>query len=164
MEKDARRSSWAVLLGFVVLCQAAAGAGALAMATAPSEDAWYRSLVKPAWNPPSWVFAPVWTTLYALMGVAAYLAWRRWPSAGARLALALFAVQLLANVAWSWIFFRWHELGFATLEIGALWALILAWLIASARVSRAAAGLIVPYLLWVSFAAVLTTWIWRANA
>lgn len=161
--ESARRSSWAVLLGFVVLCQAAGGAGALAMATAPSEDAWYQALVKPAWNPPSFVFAPVWTTLYALMGIAAYLAWRRWPLPQARRALALFGVQLIANVAWSWIFFRWHEPGLATLEIGALWILILAWLVASARLSRAAAWLIVPYLLWVSFAAVLTFWIWRAN-
>jgi benzodiazapine receptor len=151
-------------VGFIVLCEAAGGAGALAMAKAPSEDAWYQSLVKPAWNPPAWMFAPVWTTLYALMGVAAYLVWRRWPSAGARRALALFGVQLAANVAWSWIFFRWHLLGLAALEIGALWILILAWLVASARVSRAAAWLIVPYLLWVSFAAVLTFWIWRANS
>jgi len=130
----------------------------------PSDDAWYQALLKPPWNPPSWVFAPVWTALYALMGVSAYVAWRRWPARGARQALALFGLQLIANVAWSWIFFRWHALGLATFEIAVLWGLIVAWLIASARVSRAAAWPIVPYLLWVSFAAVLTTWIWRANS
>jgi translocator protein len=126
-------------------------------------DDWYAALAKPAWNPPSWVFGPVWTALYIMMGVAAWLIWDRHRTA-ARVALALFVLQLVANAAWSWLFFGLRSPALAFADIVLLWLLILATALAFRRLRPAAAALLLPYLTWVSFAAALNFAIWRLNA
>jgi len=161
---NARRNpAWqALVLGlFYLVCFLAAGLGSLF--TMVSLGGWYPALVKPSWNPPSWLFGPVWTVLYAMMAVAGWLVWRR-GGPGGRTALQLFAVQLVLNVGWSAVFFGLQLPGLAFAEILVLWVAIAATLRTSWRVSRAAGILLVPYLLWVSFAAVLNFAIWRLNA
>ena len=146
------------LLGWLLVVFVAAAVGAAASVDAPS---FYAQLSKPAWAPPAGVFGPVWTVLYALMGVAAWLVWR---SPGPkRAALTLFGAQLAANALWSWLFFAWHRGALAAVEILVLLALIVAMIVAFWRISRLAALLMVPYLLWVSFASVLTWAVWRSN-
>lgn len=125
--------------------------------------AWYDGLEKPSFNPPSWVFGPVWTTLYILMGVAAWLVWERYRDR-ARGALTLFVVQLIFNAAWSALFFGAQAPGLAFAEILVLWALILATVVAFWRWRPVAGALLLPYLAWVSFAAVLNFSLWRLNA
>ncbi len=146
----------------ILICFGAAGLGS--RFTTPSIAGWYATLLKPAWTPPSWIFGPVWSLLYLSMAVAAWLVWRKAGMAGARGALALFAVQLLLNVAWSAIFFGAHRPGLAFAEIVVLWLMILATVVWFRPVSRAAAWLLMPYLLWVAFAAALNFSIWRLNA
>ncbi len=140
------------------------GAGGLgAIATTPEIEGWYATLEKPSWNPPGYVFGPVWTTLYLMMAVAAWLVWRPAGFKTATLPLVLFAVQLVLNVAWSWIFFGLHQPGWAFVEIVFLWLAIVATIVAFLRCSRAAGWLLVPYLAWVSFASVLNYAIWQLN-
>ena len=146
------------LLGWLLAAFAAAALGAVASVDAAS---FYAQLSKPSWAPPAWVFGPVWSTLYALMGVAAWLVWRS-PGSN-KVALGLFGAQLGANALWSWLFFAWHRGALAALEVLVLLALILATIVAFSRTSRLAALLLVPYLLWVSFASVLTWTVWRSN-
>lgn len=125
---------------------------------------WYAQLNKPDWNPPSWVFGPVWTTLYVLMGVAAWLVWERHGFNGAaRTALVLFLVHLLFNAAWSALFFGLESPGLAFAEILVLWAMILTLIVLFWRLRPAAGALLLPYLAWVSFAAVLNYTIWQLN-
>ncbi|HMO64602.1 MAG TPA: tryptophan-rich sensory protein [Verrucomicrobiota bacterium] len=124
---------------------------------------WYAGLRKPAWNPPGWVFGPVWTALYTMMGVAAWLVWRRGGWRAQAVPLGLFLVQLALNAAWSWLFFGLHRPGLACAEIVALWLAILAAALAFRPVSAAAFWLLVPYLAWVAFAAVLNFTLWRLN-
>ncbi|HVZ55329.1 MAG TPA: TspO/MBR family protein [Chitinophagaceae bacterium] len=132
--------------------------------TAPEIPGWYQSLRKPAWNPPSWLFGPVWTTLYILMGIALYLVWKAPVGETLRRpALGLFAVQLAFNFCWSFIFFRLHQPGWALAEIVLLWFLILATILAFGRISSLAAWLLVPYISWVSFASLLNYTIWQLN-
>jgi benzodiazapine receptor len=160
---NARRNpAWqALVLGlFYLACFLAAGLGSLF--TMISLGSWYTALAKPSWNPPSWVFGPVWTVLYAMMAVAGWLVWRR-GGAAIRPALRWFAVQLVLNVGWSAVFFGLQMPGPAFAEILVLWIAIAATLRTSWRVSRPAGILLVPYLLWVSFAAVLNFAIWRLN-
>lgn len=147
---------------FVFICLGAAALGGIA--TGPAIDGWYRTLEKPPWRPPNWVFGPVWTVLYLLMAVAAWLVWRsaRWRSAA--IPLGLFAVQLILNVAWSWIFFRLQLPGWALLELVILWLAIAMTTWAFFRRSSTAGWLMVPYLAWVSFAGALNFEIWRLNA
>jgi tryptophan-rich sensory protein len=128
-----------------------------------SPGEWYAGLAKPSWNPPSWVFAPVWSTLYVLMGVAAWLVWRRAGFAGAPVALGLFAAQLVLNALWSYLFFGLHQPAVALVEIVVLWLVILATTTAFWRVSAPAGGLLLPYLCWVGFAGVLNFQLWRLN-
>jgi tryptophan-rich sensory protein len=125
---------------------------------------WYESLAKPAWTPPGWAVPVVWTTLYALMGTAAWLVWRR-PKAtpGRRIALTAFVVQLALNAAWTPVFFGMHAMLAALGVIVALWLAILATLLAFRRVSLTAAGLLVPYLVWVTLATALNFEIYRLN-
>jgi tryptophan-rich sensory protein len=133
-------------------------------ATSAGVAAWYPSLVKPSFNPPAWVFGPVWTALYLMMGVAAFLVWRRGLGAeGVRAALLLFAVQLALNGAWSLLFFGLRSPAWALVDIVALWLAIggTAWLFW--RVLPAAGLLLLPYWAWVSFAAVLNAAIWSLN-
>jgi tryptophan-rich sensory protein len=132
--------------------------------TAAAIPTWYRTLDKPAWNPPDWIFGPVWTTLYLLMGVAVLLVWRRDHSEPrVRVALAAFAVQLALNFGWSLIFFGRRDVGLALAEIVLLHAAIVATIVAFGRVRPPAALLLIPYLGWVSFATILNAEIWRLN-
>jgi tryptophan-rich sensory protein len=141
------------LLLWLVLC---VGGGALVGFTSDSGNTeWYQSLVKPPWNPPSWVFGPVWTTLYALMGVAAWRVWSRGGWAAQAAALRLFLVQLALNFSWSYIFFGFRQVELALAEIILLWLFIALTIRAFARVDRAAAWLLAPYLAWVTYAATL---------
>jgi len=152
---------WKLVIAILV-CEAAGAIGGLA--TASSVRTWYATLAKPPFNPPAWIFGPVWTALYALMGVAAWLVWRKGLGAGGvRPALALFGVQLLLNVAWSFIFFGLHSPMYAFFELILLWLAILATAFAFAKVAPLAAILLVPYILWVSFAGVLNFYIWILN-
>lgn len=146
------------LLVLIVLCFAVAALGGLA--TTPNIPNWYAGLVKPSWNPPSWVFAPVWSVLYLSMAVAAWLVWRK---GDALVTMILFAVQLALNAAWSWLFFGMHSTSAALIDIVLLWAAITATMIVFWRRSLVAGLLFVPYLAWVGFAAVLNYGIWRLN-
>ena len=143
------------LVAFIVatFCAPLAGMGSL-------PGAWYAALVKPAWNPPAWIFGPAWTVLYTLMAVAAWLVWKR---NGWRLPLMLYCLQLALNAAWTPIFFGAHELGWALIEIIALWIAILLTLLSFRRVSTPAAWLLAPYLAWVTFATALNFALWRLN-
>jgi tryptophan-rich sensory protein len=152
---------WIGLVVFVAVCLGAGGLGAIA--TTPEIQGWYKTLAKPTWNPPDSVFGPVWTTLFVLMGVAAWLVWQQGGRKVATLPLALFALQLVLNIAWSWIFFGLHQPGWAFVEIVVLWLAILATTLAFFRCSKLAGWLLVPYLAWVSFASVLNFTIWRMN-
>lgn len=146
------------LIGWLLLCFAAAAGGAVFM---PGE--WYAGLNKPAWNPPGWLFGPVWSALYTMMAVAAWLVWRRGGFAAQRRPLGWFLAQLVLNAVWTPLFFGLHRPGVAFAEILLLW-LAIAWTIAAFwRVHRTAAWLLAPYLAWVSFAAVLNGTLWRLN-
>lgn len=150
-----------VFFGFLVAAFLAAGIGGLF--TGPGVRDWYPALAKPAWTPPAWIFGPVWAMLYLCIAGAGFLAWRRAGFGGAKLAMVLFAVQLLLNAAWSWVFFGLRQPGWAFAEIVLLWAAILATTAALFRLSNWPGLLFVPYLLWVTFAAALNFAIWRAN-
>lgn len=148
------------LLVWLLVAFAAAAVGGFASASAGE---FYRELVRPSWAPPGWVFGPVWSVLYALMGIAAWLVWRARGFAGAWSALTVFIAQLAANALWSWLFFVWRlgALGFG--EILLLWALILATTILFWRISAVAGALLFAYLAWVSFASALNFALWRLN-
>lgn len=156
----ARQAAW--LGGLLAICFLSAGIGGALTAT--SVGGWYRTLAKPTWNPPDWVFGPVWTTLYALMAIAAWLVWRRDGFRAARGPLGWFAVQLGLNVAWSAIFFGLQRPGVAFAEILLLWLAIAATTIAFWQRASFAAWLFVPYWAWTTFAAVLNGTIWRLNS
>ncbi|MDO8581755.1 MAG: TspO/MBR family protein [bacterium] len=135
-----------------------------AVFTTPSIPTWYAGLARPSFSPPNWIFGPVWTTLFALMGIAAFLVWRRGlGEPGVKRALIIFDVQLVFNLLWSIIFFGLHNPGGALIEIIILWLAILTTIIAFAKISRPAAWLLVPYILWVSFAGYLNYAIWMIN-
>ena len=131
--------------------------------TAKSVGTWYQSLRKPAFNPPDWVFAPVWTLLYLMIAVAGWRVWRVRGIAGTRVALAAYAVQLALNLSWSFVFFGARLIGPALAVIVALLAAILANAFLFWRIDRAAGALLVPYAAWVSFAALLNAALWRLN-
>jgi len=154
-------SRWAGLVTFVILCLGAGGLGAIA--TTPEISTWYQELVKPSWNPPAYLFGPVWTALFVMMAVAGWLVWKPRGFTHAAIPLTLFGSQLVLNVAWSWIFFRAHQPGWAFLEIIVLWLAILATTAAFFRSDKTAGWLMIPYLAWVSFASVLNFTIWRLN-
>ena len=138
------------------------GAGLIgAVASTPGE--WYAALDKPAWTPPSWVFGPVWTTLYLLMGVAAWLVWERRSVAGVTPALTLFVAQLAINALWSWLFFGFHRIGSAPVDLVLLWVVLLAVIVLFWRIRPLAGALLLPYILWVSFAGILNASIWLRN-
>jgi tryptophan-rich sensory protein len=132
--------------------------------TIPSVAGWYQTLTKSALNPPAWIFGPVWTILFALMGIALFLVWKKgFFTKSAKIALGLFIGQLVLNMLWSIIFFGLHSPAGAFIEIIFLWLAILATIIAFARISRPAAWLLIPYILWVSFAGYLTYSVWQLN-
>lgn len=149
---------YGMLAFFILICLAVGGSGA---AFPPGE--WYRQLAKPPFNPPAWIFGPVWTLLYMLMGVSAWLVWRRPGLPAAQYPLLLFAVQMTLNGAWSWIFFGFHRTGLALIDILLLWAAIAATLLSFWRIRKTAAVLLIPYLLWVTFAVYLNASLWRLN-
>ena len=146
------------LAGWLAACFCAA-AGGVVFPPGP----WYALLQKPSWTPPGWIFGPVWTALYVLMALAAWLVWSRAGFAGARVALGLFLLQLVLNAAWSWLFFGLHRPGLALADIVALWILLLATLVVFWRRRPLAGALLVPYLLWVSLASALNWELWRMN-
>lgn len=148
------------LVGWLVASFVTGGIGAIASASAAS---FYGELVQPSWAPPGWLFGPVWSALYVLMGIAAWLVWRKHGFRGASTALKLFVAQLFANALWTWIFFVWHQGALSLAEIVALWLLIASTILAFWRLHRLAALLLVPYLAWVSFATALTASLWRLN-
>lgn len=157
-----RSRLWIGLVVSIALCLGAGGLGAAL--TTPEINGWYRTIAKPAWNPPDWIFGPVWSTLYVMMAIAAWLVWKPAGLRAAAAPLALFGVQLVLNMAWSWIFFLLHRPGWAFVEIVLLWGAIVATMVAFLRRSKVAGMLLVPYLAWVSFASVLNFTIWRLNA
>lgn len=151
-----------MLVASVLLAQAAGGVGAFF--TAPAIPTWYATLNKPALNPPSWVFGPVWTTLYLLMGIAAFLVWRKWgKDPRVKAALAAYLLQLILNAIWSPIFFGLQAPGAAFVIIVLLWLAIVATIVKFYPIARMAAYLLIPYLLWVGFASYLNFSIWRLN-
>jgi translocator protein len=182
-----KRNDWISLAIALLLPQLAGGLGAVA--TASSVNSWYRTLKKPAWNPPSWLFGPVWTVLYLLMGFASWLIWREGSQRAGeaavlvtspapdgagpdlalpadpetRQALALYGGQLALNTVWSLIFFGLRSLGGALAEIVALWTAIALTAARFYRLKPAAGWLLVPYLAWSTFAAVLNGTVWRLN-
>lgn len=174
-------------LASLVICSLAGAIGSIS--TASSVSTWYTTLVKPALNPPSWLFAPVWTTLYIMMSVSLFLVWKNnwkiryplvtkkwgkaWNPYSQRLwtgswqtanVISIFGIQLGLNTLWSVLFFGLHTPGFAFFELLALWCAIVYTIINFYRISKPAAYLLIPYLLWVSFAGYLNFMIWMLNA
>jgi benzodiazapine receptor len=152
------------LAGFLALSFAVAGAGGAITAT--SVGGWYQGLAKPWFNPPDWVFGPVWTLLYAMIALAAWRVWRLrgWRARGAiEPALLVWALQLALNLCWSFVFFGARMIGAALLEIVVLLAAIVVTLRLFARIERLAAWLLAPYAAWVAFATLLNAALWRLN-
>lgn len=147
------------LIGWLVLCFSAS-----ATAVFIRPGGWYADLHKPVWNPPAWIFGPVWTTLYVMMAVAAWLVWRNGGWKAQRRALGLFLLQWGLNALWTPLFFGWHRCGLAFFELAALWLVLVLTVLAFWQAKRAAGILLIPYLLWVSFAAFLNFTLWRLNA
>lgn len=148
------------LLAWLAVSFAAAALGGIASANAGD---FYLQLDRPGWAPPPWLFGPVWTVLYLMQGIAAWLVWRERGFRGARTALGLFLVQLAVNALWTWLFFAWRQGSLAFAEILLLWLLIVATIAAFRRIRPVAGVLLIPYLLWVTFAAGLTWAVWQRN-
>ncbi len=147
-----------MLVAFLVATFAAAAIGSL---FPPGE--WYAGLSKPGWTPPNWLFGPVWTVLYAMIAVAGWLVWKEAGFAGARVALTVFAVQLVLNASWSWVFFGLRRPDLALIVIVTLELSIIAMIVLFRAVSPLAGALLVPYALWVAFATALNGAIWQLN-
>jgi tryptophan-rich sensory protein len=156
-----RRRDVIGLVVFLVLCLAVSGIGGAVTAT--SVSTWYQVLQKPPFNPPDWVFAPVWTALYVMMAIAGWRVWRCGRSEAGRLALAVFAVQLGLNLIWSFLFFGLREIGPALVEIVVLLLAIIANTVLFWRIDRLAGMLFVPYALWVTYATALNASLWLLN-
>jgi translocator protein len=148
------------LIGWLAICFVAAAIGAAASVDA---GPFYAGLVRPGWAPPASVFGPVWSVLFVLMAVAAWLVWRKDGFRAARVALLVFLGQLALNALWSWLFFAWHRGGLAFADILVLLAMIVATMVAFWRVRPLAGALLIPYLLWVGFASALNLAVWRLN-
>lgn len=156
-----RARSALVLAGFLALSFAAAAVGSVG--TARSVSSWYACLEKPWWTPPGWVFGPVWTALYVLMSVAAWLTWRHGEGAARRRALAWWGLQLALNAAWSWLFFGLRAPALGVAGILLLWMAIMGATGAMGRAHPPASRLMAPYVLWVTFAAALNVALWYLN-
>lgn len=160
---EIRNSKIKNFIGFILILgitMAAAAVGGWASANAPG---FYSTLNKPSWAPPAAVFGPVWTVLYLLMAVAAWLVWKEGRKREVRRALSFYLLQLALNALWTWVFFAWRLGGWALAEISVLWVLILLTSIGFYRVRPIAGLLLVPYLAWVTFATVLNAVLWRMN-
>lgn len=148
------------LAAWLALTFTAAGIGAIASANAGD---FYQQLSRPDWAPPASLFGQVWSVLYLLIGIAAWLVWRERGFSAAKRALVLFAIQLAANALWTWLFFAWRFGAVSFIEILFLWMLIVATLVAFWRVRRLAGALLLPYLAWVTYATALTFSVWQRN-
>jgi benzodiazapine receptor len=157
---DSKQRQLLGLAGWLAASFAAAAIGAAASIHAKS---FYAQLVQPAWAPPATIFGPVWTVLYAMMGVAAWLVWRCGGFRANRMALSVFLAQLVLNARWSWLFFVWHQGALALIDIVVLWLMIAPTLVLFWRVRTAAGVLLIPYLAWVSFASALDYSVWHLN-
>lgn len=156
------RIDFAKLAIAIVLCLLAGLVGSIF--TAPAIGSWYAGIEKPLFNPPNWLFAPVWTILFLLMGISLYVVWSKGlQKKGVKLALGAFCVQLVLNALWSFLFFGLQNPFLAFIEILLLWLAILATIILFYKISKKAALLLVPYILWVSFAVLLNYSIWLLN-
>ncbi|UTF58596.1 TspO/MBR family protein [Gilvimarinus sp. DA14] len=160
MKLFATRSSWLALLAWLALSFAAAGVGGLAAADAQE---FYSLLQQPSWAPPGKAFGPVWTALYVMMAVAAWLVWLQRAKPHARKGLIFFVLQLVANALWCWLFFAWKMGGLAFLDVLILWALLSCTVYHFAFVSRWAAALMLPCWGWVTFAVALNLVVWQLN-
>jgi translocator protein len=159
MEKT---SPWLALSGFIAICLLAGALGG--WATSQSILDWYPTLNKPAWNPPPWIFAPVWTTLYVLMAIAAWLVWKKDTRfSGVRVALLLFFAQLALNCLWPFLFFKFRSPAWALVEVVTLLIMVALTTWAFFTQSKRAGLLMLPYLAWASFATFLNFTIWRLN-
>lgn len=146
----------------VVICLGAGAIGSLF--TASSIPTWYTTIEKPFFNPPNWIFGPVWTLLFIMMGVALFLVWNKgWQNKKVKIAMLIFGIQFLLNILWSILFFGFLSPFYAFVEIIFLWLAILVTIIYFYQISRPASWLLVPYIFWVSFASVLNFFIWRLN-
>ena len=154
--------SEATLLLCILLCQIIGGLGAFF--TSPEISGWYANIQKPSFNPPNWIFGPVWTILFTLMGISLWLTLKSEDSAARKTALITFTVQLVLNSAWPFLFFKLHSPWAGLIEITFLWFAILFWILRTYSVSKSAALISIPYLAWVSFASFLNFWIWKLNA
>lgn len=150
----------AVLILFIAICLGAGGLGSVF--TASAIPAWYVNLVKPSFSPPNWIFAPVWTTLYIMMGVSAYMIWKS-KSKSKSFALSLFWIHLAVNVVWSYLFFGLRNPFYGLVWIVLLWVLIAAVIYKFSKIEKVSARLLYPYLAWVSFATILNYNIWLLN-
>lgn len=149
---------------FIISLAIPLAVGAIAGAfTSSSVQGWFTTINKPSFNPPNWIFAPVWTTLYVLMGIAFFLIWKSNDGIHKRTAIIFYSVQLLLNFLWSFIFFYAQQPGWAVVDIIALWLMILMTIIFFAKISKPAAWLLLPYICWVSFATALNFAIWKLN-
>lgn len=151
---------WVKLGLSIALTEVAGGIGAIA--TTSKISTWYQGLIKPSFNPPNWLFGPVWTILFLLMGIAFYLVWTS-EKREKIVAMRVFGVQLVLNILWSFLFFGWERPGLALIEIVGLWAAIYLTIKAFLKVNKTAGRLLIPYLLWVSFASVLNGAIFWLN-
>jgi benzodiazapine receptor len=161
MKHPARTRDTLGFVAFLALCLAASAVGSAA--TMSSVGSWYQALAKPSFNPPNWIFAPVWTALYFMMAIAAWRVWRLDGLRKARAAMTLFALQLVLNMVWSIVFFGLRSIGAALAEILVLLLAILATTVVFWQRDRIAGMLFVPYAGWVAFAAVLNAALWRLN-
>lgn len=161
MSAQGKQRGLAGLALWVALCLGVSGIGGAITRTSVAD--WYQGLSKPSFNPPDWIFTPIWISLFILMGGAAWLVWRRTGFRRGRIALAAFGLQLALNLAWSWLFFGLQSVGWALAEIFGLWIAILMTAIGFYRINAVAGLLLVPYLLWTSFAIALNASIWLLN-
>jgi tryptophan-rich sensory protein len=154
------------IVAFIIALAAPLVVAALGgIATSSSVSTWFPTLKKPDWSPPAWLFGPVWTVLYLMMGAASWLVWRKRTEDEAQVdrALGWYGLQLGLNLGWSLIFFGLQQVGLALVEIVALWSTLLATIVKFGRIRRDAAGLLLPYLLWTTFATGLNAAIWWLN-
>ncbi len=156
------KARWGRLLGYIIGVNLIGSSGSLA--TFSQLTTWYGPLIKPSFNPPNWIFGPVWTTLFTLMGISLYLVWLlRGQKEIYRQALTVFGIQLVLNVVWSFLFFGLHQPGWALGEIMVLVVAIALTIVAFRKISQAAAWLLVPYFVWVLFATILNAAVWLLN-
>jgi benzodiazapine receptor len=153
---------WIVLAGFLALCLAVAGLGAFF--TGSSVGTWYLTLRKPSWTPPNWVFAPVWTVLYCMIAISGWMVWRSSGLRSRAVPLVLFAVQLLLNLVWSYLFFGLRSPMLGALDITVLWLTIAAFAVVTWNLARPASLLFIPYLAWVTYAGALNWAVWLMNS